>query len=253
MKKILVITGKESDFSHLLQRTFSNVTILPPETERFCPADFDALCILGGNQEEPLLLSPSLRVCVEEMRAMKKPVFSEFVRSIAYSYLENVVHTTHHRLVYCGKVMQIPGLREGDVLDTHCNDCIHYSFRNKQTHPVLALHNYVCAHSNIQMQEDEHKSGVWGLWCLDESTLICSFRLCNFRRARLAPRRAFEAVISAVFSFLAGERICVPFEAPVCTYRNLFTANTSAQPVYSRNMLIFIERHNTAATPHLSA
>ncbi len=218
MNRILLIARERTDLGDLLQKCCPDVTVISPEVQTFDAGCFDALCILGGCEDESLLLSPALRECVEEMREQKKPVFTEFVRSIGGSYLNTQLTTTHHRMVFADKELPVEGLSTGDVLDGHNNDCIDYCFKNKSAYPILTYHDYVCAHSHVEMDEETYKKGVWALWFLDPTTLICSFRLCNFRRARLAPRRCFEALITAILSYLAGERVTPLFEAPVCTY-----------------------------------
>ena len=99
-------------------------------------------------------------------------------------------------MVFADKDFSIPGLVMGDVLDGHENAYIRYGYV-PDVYPILSCHEYVCAHSHIDMSEEEYKKGVPALWKKD-NLLVCSFRLCNFRHARLAPRRSFEALVAAV-------------------------------------------------------
>ena len=219
MNRILVIGGKDTDLARLIQRSCPDAEWQSPDIASFDKDRYGALCLLGGDLDAPLLLSPSLRVCVEEFRATGKPVFSEFLHSIGGSYIDTVITTTHHRMVYAAGEIPFDGLCDGDVLDDRNNTCINYCFRPKNgARPLLSLQDYICAHDHIDMDAETFDKGIWALWMLDR-TLVCSFRLCNFRRARLAPRRYFEALITGILSYLAGEHIPPDFEAPVCTYR----------------------------------
>lgn len=214
---ILIISNKHSDLSLLLERHFK-ITMLPPDCAGFDEALYDGVFVLGGNADEPITLSPPVRVCIERMQRAGKRVFCEYARAIGGMVDDGVVRTSHHRAVYSGTSLKIYGLNQGDVLDGHYNDCIEYAFKNKQTTPILCYHDYVCAHSNIEMSDEDYKKGRWALWLLNDNTLISSFRLCNFRRARMAPRKSWEAVIRAVVSFVTGYEGELSFESPVCNY-----------------------------------
>ncbi len=218
MNRILLICDGETDLGNLLQSSCQAVTVMPSDIRSFELDAYDALCILGGSTKDGMTLNPPLRMCVEAFRAQGKPVFCEFVLSIASAYLDYTLHTTHHRLVFDDRALSIPGLTAGDVLDGHENDCIRYACRNTRAYPILTYHDYVCAHSHIEMSEEDYQKGLCAMWC-EQNLMVCGFRLCNFRRARLAPRRSFEALIGFIIRFLAGDEIAVCFEAPVCRYQ----------------------------------
>ena len=219
MNHILLITEKESDFSDLLQKICTNVTVMSSDVRSFDPDAYDALCILGGNTDGGLILNASLRICVEKFRELGKPLFCEFVLSISSAYGEDRIHATHHRLVFSDKALSIPGLSAGDVLDGHENDCIKFAFRSSEAYPILTYHDYVCAHSHIDMSEEEYEKGVCAMW-QERNLIVCGFRLCNFRRARLAPRLKFESLVAFVIHFLAGETVDVNFAFPICNYQH---------------------------------
>ena len=219
MNRILLIEQEESDFGVLLKKTCPDVTVISPAAHNFDAGAFDALCILGGNAgEKPLILNAPLRICVDEFIELGKPVFSEFVYSIFCVGTNEIVHTTHHRLVHSDKELSIPGILAGDVLDGHENDCIVYGYMPANVYPVFTYHNYVCAHSNIEMSDEEYLKGTSAMWKKD-NLLVCGFRLCNFRRARLVPSRSFESLAAYVIRFLAGEDVAIDFEKPLCGYK----------------------------------
>lgn len=216
MSRLLLITDEESDLSLLLRRVFTEVTVLSSRARYADPDGYDALCILGGNTDEGIVLNAPLRMCADAFRAQGKPMLCEFARSVASSQIRGLLPTTHHRMVFSDKAFAVPGLVTGDVLDGHENAYIRYGYV-PDVYPILSCHEYVCAHSHIDMSEEEYKKGIPAMWRSD-NLLVCAFRLCNFRRARLAPRRSFEALIAAILRFLAGETVEVSFEAPVCRY-----------------------------------
>ena len=61
-------------------------------------------------------------------------------------------------------------------------------------------HDYICAHDQIDMSDTDAEKGIWALWWLDDTTMLCAFRLCNFRLARLAPSAYWKAIISEILS-----------------------------------------------------
>ena len=225
MNRILLITKTESDLGNLLQKTCTQVTVISPAARSFDPDDYDALCILGGNGDGLTLKAP-LRTCVEKFREQEKPIFCEYVTSVSSAYGSPELHTTHHRLVFNDKDFSVHGLVSGDVLDGHKNDCVRFHFIPKNACPILTYHDYVCAHSHVDMGEEDYRKGVWAMW-REKNLIACGFRLCNFRRARLAPRRSFEALITAIVQFLAGENVKVNFEAPVCSYERQTVAEVA--------------------------
>ena len=226
MNRILLIEEKESDLGNLLKKTCPGITVISSKAHSFDPDLYDALCVLGGNTDDGLVLNAPLRICVDKMCAQGKPVFSEFVTSISSAYIDGLVHTTHHRLVFSDKYFTVPGLVTGDALDSHENDCIRYCFLPAGGEAILRYHDYICAHSHIEMSEEEYNKGRLAMWKC-QNLIVCAFRLCNFRRARLAPRRSFEALVVAIVRFLAGEAVAVDFDAPVCNYQKQTVTNTA--------------------------
>ena len=218
MNRILIITRKESDLSKLILAHCPGAAMCDPGGE--VPVEeFDALCILSGNEDRPLMLSAPLRNRVEAARAAGKPVFTEFVTSIGSTYIgiDIPATMTHHRAVYVEGGLNCPGLRTGDVLDGHYNSCCQYAFIPEDAKPVLYYHPYVCAHDHIEMSDEALRKGICAMY-RDGNTLVCALRLCNFRRARLSPVGDWERIITQILGHLAGEALDVRFREPVCTF-----------------------------------
>ena len=218
MNKILIITRKSSDLSDLILANCPGAAICDP-FEVVPVEEYDALCILSGNEDRPLVLPAALRARVEKAREAGKPVFAEFVASIGHAYLgvDIPATMTHHRMVYTQGGLDCEGLRTGDVLDGHYNSCCQYAFLPKTKKPILYYHPYVSAHDHIEMEDEALRKGILALY-RDESTLVCGLRLCNFRRARLSPVGWWERLLTEILRHLAGEKIEVFFKAPVCTF-----------------------------------
>ena len=218
MNKILIITRETSDLSDLILKNCPGAALCDPFGDVPVEA-FDALCILNGNEDRPIVLPAALRIRVEAAREAGKPVFTEFVASIGHAYLgvDIPATMTHHRAVYVQGGLDCPGLTTGDVLDGHYNNCCEYAFIPKTAQPVLYYHPYVSAHDHIDMTDEALRKGIKAFY-QDGNTLVCAFRLCNFRRARLSPVEQWENILTAILQHLAGEKIEVAFKAPVCTF-----------------------------------
>ena len=218
MNRILIITREESDLSDLILGNCPGAAMCDP-FGNVPVEEYDALCILNGNEDRPLVLPAPLRIRVEAARAAGKPVFTEFVASIGCTYLGIDIPATmiHHRAVYTEGGLDCPGMRAGDVLDGHYNNCCQYAFIPEDAKPVLWYHPYVSAHDHIEMTEESMRKGICAMYRAG-STLVCALRLCNFRRARLSPVGQWENIITGILCHLAGEKIRVRFREPVCTF-----------------------------------
>ncbi|MBP3422370.1 MAG: hypothetical protein J6K86_01245 [Clostridia bacterium] len=217
MNRILVVTDGDSDLLQLLQKT-CDVTVISLDSVDVNPNAYDALCVLVGNNIYPTNLSAPLHDCMEKMRRQGKPVFCEFVGPIGGVRLRGTVQMVRQRMAYNAKGLPMDGLKDGDLLDGQSNECIKWLPKTEEQTPILTYQEYVCAHSNAEISEEQHRESFWALWWLDKNTMVSSIRLCNFRRARFAPRASWEALISAILSFLAGEKIQPAFAAPVCQF-----------------------------------
>ena len=218
MNRILILSRQASDLSDLILANCPGAALYDPFGE--VPVeDFDALCVLNGNEDRPLVLPAPLRVRIEAARAAGKPVFTEFVASIGCTYLgiDIPATMTHHRTVYLEGGLDCVGMHTGDVLDGHYNSCCQYAFIPEDAKPVLFYHPYVSAHDHIEMDEETLRKGIMALY-RDGNTVVCAMRLCNFRRARLSPVGEWETIITEIVRHLAGEKIEVAFKRPVCAF-----------------------------------
>jgi hypothetical protein len=163
---------------------------------------------------------------VERMREAGKRVFCEYVSSISYIHCNQPLRSTHHRLIVSDAICA--PLAIGDLLDDHYNERISYYYMPQNVRVFLRYFDHTCGHDHVDMPKEELDTGAFGLGALDENTWICAFRLCNFRRARLAPRDHWEAVLSLVVRYLAGEEVKLAFPDPVCSHLRDAKVNCAA-------------------------
>lgn len=220
MNKILILSEGPSDLAELILQNCPDSAFFTVSDDNISFEKFDACCVIGGNGDTPWILPARVRCQVEKMREEKKPVFAEFSGSVGGCYMDTPESMSHHRMAYLESNMGIhnKGLTAGDILDGHYNDCINFVFIPQDAVPVLVYHPYLCAHDHVDMTEEKLKKGIWALFYMDEHTLVSGMRLCNFRKARLAPQKSWEVILTGILSFLAGEQMKLSFPAPVCTF-----------------------------------
>ena len=129
MNRILILSHTENDLVTTILSTCKDARwSKPQEIESTEVAQYDALCVLAGDQDRPYTLPAPLRTAMEEMREAGKPVFCEFINSIGPVYSAAPTGTTHHRMIYSDAYVQVEGMVKGDVLDGHGNEIIPYYF-----------------------------------------------------------------------------------------------------------------------------
>ncbi len=227
MNRILLISSPDNDLARLILRTAKDTVLVSPDAKSLPNEPFDAVCILGGDGDEALRLTAPVRLKIDALRTEGKPIFFEFVASVGQCYADAPKEMTHHRMVYESDHFSAKALRDGEVLDGHFNGCLAYHFVPKDAKMVLRYYDYVSAHDHVHLTDEQRKTGLPALWFHDKTTLVCGFRLCNFRRARLASRASFEALIRSIVQFLLGEDTKIHFEAPVCSYQKEIVKNAA--------------------------
>lgn len=209
-KTIIVITRQTSDLSSLLEKVSIVHEMQPGQLVKEQLDKSDAIAILGGTHEEPIVFQPKERIWLEEQIQKGKKVFCEYCQSLGDVYSPTPVSTRAFRLVFCGEETSIEGLKKGDVLEDQCN-------------MVTKPHDITCSHKTPILQymdTDVHayepnvdnvvKSQISNraLWFDEpENLLFCSFRVTNFIRARFAPKAKWKFLIQYLIHWLTGEKI----------------------------------------------
>ena len=231
MKKLLIISPRESDLSRILSAV-TDCTLM--NYEQALSADlsaYEAFAVLGGTGERETCLDARIRCRLEEENADGKRVFLEYVTSFAWIYSAAPVQTSHRRLICCADgVHAIEGVLVGDLLDDHHNDYIAPYYKMPGSTPLLVYRDYPCAHDHISCTSEEAANGDWALWQSGENLLFCAFRLCDFNRARLAPAKLWRGVVTRIVRWLTGTGdITANWPEPIVTHRQLYDSVNDAE------------------------
>ncbi|XXM71463.1 hypothetical protein ACQ0QQ_17460 [Lysinibacillus sphaericus] len=207
--KLAIITSvPETDLAQVLFNPEADTTILKPTDLRRGQLDqFDSFAILGGTQDQPLLLDPRDRNPLESQIKKGKKVFAEYTASIGNVYFSQPESTRYERLVYTSTDIQT--LETGTVLDDQCGMRIkpHDISCTKNT-PILQFCK-IDTHDFIEVSESTaSNTSDRALWFDDpENLLICSFRLSNFKKARYAPWPDIKNVIEFINGWLVDKPV----------------------------------------------
>lgn len=216
--KIAVISREESDFSNLLKQ-YGDVTMLQPEDAEHM-SGYDAYAVLGGCETEAIRLPIDARLVLEAERKCGKKVFVEWCRSIGYVFGDKITESVSDRMVYVGEEEE--ALQKGDLLDDRANMIMHcYGLGNAR--PILVLGGHMTKHDRLE-EVPKYRGYDYTLWQNDENTMICTFRFCNFVKARFAPKKRWDAVAAQIISFLIGENV------QVCTQEVLTMNHAGKSP-----------------------
>jgi len=216
MRKCLIISQRESDFSRVLMSCGTGAEICSQqEIIGKNLSDYDSFCILGGTEEQDLYIDARLRNRLETENAKGKRVFCEYVNSFNYIYSAEPEIMTHQRLI-CAQASD--GLAVGDLLDAHCNRYIKPHCMPCGVEPVLVYRGYAGAHSEVRETAEEIlENGDWALWRCDKNLIMAAFRLCDFVQARFAPAARWQALVAGLIEWLTDVRP-EEFPEPVCTF-----------------------------------
>lgn len=206
MKQIIaVITAQKSDFSLLLESLphIAIEYILPQEIPAYDLSIYASLVLLGGTENSPLALEPEGRIKVEEQIQNGKKVFSEYLNSIDDVYTPEPTSTRFKRLIVN---QEIGELAKGDILEDQCNSFIFPHFSKKLEQPILYYKEFINSHDKAEiLEEDVKELSNWALWRERPNLMVCSFRLCNFIKARFSPLSRWETLIRSIIEWLTGE------------------------------------------------
>lgn len=200
--KIAAICYGENDLTRLLSK-YADVEIISPLTKSSIDG-FDAYAVLGGDVDEPILLPIDMRLAIEKARDDKKPVFIEWCRSIGYSIYLSENPTISGRMIYISE--DTDALKKGDLLDDHDNAYIKYWGFEENAEPILAYGGHIIKHDSLS-EVEEYEKEFWTLWKYDSNTMICSFRICNYIKARMSPASRWDGIASIIISHLIGKKV----------------------------------------------
>ncbi len=203
--KIAIITNQESDLSKIISSYAEVDVISPNDSEKM--AGYDAYAILGGTEEEPLLLPIDSRNIIEDERAKGKPVFSEWCASMSYYYIDGKkIETIAGRMIWIGDEGE--ELKKGALLDDRANAFYSYLFLQSEVKPWLAFGGHIVEHDCCK-EVPTYPYEKWTIFQPDDNTVICIFKICNYLKARFAPLARWNEIVSKIVSFLVGRKVKV--------------------------------------------
>lgn len=223
-KQLAIITGRKSDLSRLLENLpgVRAQYIHPDEVAYFDLGIYDQFCVLGGTSDEPLVLTIAARKQLEEQIAAGKRVFGEYVSSLGMVYCASPKSTRFMRLLCAEDAVK--GLTEGDILEDQCNSFIAPHFIEKTARPILIYREFVAAHSRAVLEEKEKADHAnWGLFLERDNLMLCSFRICDFLKARFSPMSHWRSLVKYIIAWLTGVDCHALEFAPAYTTRKKVT------------------------------
>jgi hypothetical protein len=228
-KSIAVITEQDSDLLQALYRTGAKIDVIrPAEVSGTRLEGCDAVALLGGASDEPLLLGAGQRMAVENELRKGKKVFAEFVASIGNVYCNPAESTRYHRLACCGET--IPGLEPGVLIDDQCGQRLRpHAIACSRTKPLLQYVK-VHAHDRIAMTDEwlEQVSDR-ALWFEEpRNLLVCAFRLSMYVRARFSPFSLAKRLVEFVAGWLTDESVDLSDTPPVYSAGGLGSGESAA-------------------------
>ena len=217
---ILIISNRESDLSNLILQNGEGKLVSPKQAENEDFSRFSAMAILcGTDNTRPVTLNAALRIKVDAFAASGKPIFYEWLCSFAWTYTEGDDYTDGRdstmdamsRYIYIGENHE--QLEYGDLLDSQDNRGCIYRFVPKDAHPIMINGGHILKHDHVDASEinmEEITTKCWRLWYYDKSQLVCSFRICDFIKARFAPFASWCGIIKRILAHLGVEMTVMP-------------------------------------------
>lgn len=205
MPKIAVIsTSPSNDFIKILKKNKIDFKLLlPNDVSNHSFSEFVSIAILGGDNEEPLILNPKARMVIEHEIENGKKVFGEYCGSLGNFYMDNIKNTRYERLVCVSRDIIIDGINLGDILDEQCNTrIVPVDFVTNKDSVILSYtrHN---THDKVPVNQIKYDTVDQALWFeKPNNLLLCSFRLCNFIKARFSPKDKFKYIIKYIMEWL---------------------------------------------------
>ena len=213
--KILFIGNSGSDFAKCL--SFCADVSFMSESQAIQKGidGFDAYCIAGKYPSADTLISPRLRVLLEDKAENGYKIFLEQPLSFLNIYSAGPECTVRSRLVYVGDEA-IPGIEVGDILDDQANFAAEPWFNVDGVVPLFVYREHIIAHTHTDMTVEEiKKDSKYGIWKYGENVLMTSFLIRDFGKSGFAPYKKWQGLISWICKWLCGKEPSYFPEAPV--------------------------------------
>lgn len=203
--KLLILSDAPCDISAVLEScTGVGVDTLSMRDAVVCDISaYDAYFVNACGK----VLDARLRSKLETACADKdKRLFASALTSFGDVYSADGVCTVRSRLVYIeNDGAAVTGLCEGDLLDDECGMMYEPYCIRSDSSVILRYKERIIAHAHTNAPRSELESGKPGLW-ITENVMLSSFEISNFSRARFAPRKSWESLISFIAQWLTGHK-----------------------------------------------
>lgn len=237
--KVLLITNGPSDFAQVLRSCAVEIGQMTlPEAARRDISSYDAYCVLGAGKA----IEARVHHQLEQAAKAGKHVFLEYGSAFSSVCAEEPANTTRSRLIYvesegCEK---IPGLTMGDLLDDESNYMLQPWTQIPDYRPILVYKHHIVAHAHLKASKEEILAdSKCGMWMSGDNIMATSFHLRNFRRARFAPVKAWEKLISYIARWITGVE---PVEMPAPAVQYGVEADLSDDAAFNESRRVAIKK-----------
>ena len=196
MAGLLIISDRESDLSALLQRMGDARLCSVAQAAEADLMAYDSVAVLGGTRSSTLTLPIDLRLKIEAYRETGRPMLLEWCSSFERAYVGTNRADSADRLVYIGE--ETSSLRHGDLLEHHDNPLAQWNYAPAGARPILYNGGHVMKHDRADADTGLTQTpelSTWSLWSWSEAMLVCSFRICDFVKARFAPQKRWLEIV----------------------------------------------------------
>ena len=206
MSKLLVVTERESVLSGLLLRSFAQCDVISVDQVLDTELDsYDAFAILGGTEGEGITLLPVIRKRLDAQIRKGKRFFAEFVRGIGQLSFLEIESTRFARPVLMNPHEVTGTLERGTILDEQSNNRLFVYKATNREKPILQYVKVPKGFYKVnKVDEIKNELSHYALWQEGENLLVSSFRMCNFSKAKFAPRHVWAQLISGLIRWLGG-------------------------------------------------
>ena len=207
MYTLLIITEQESAFSQLLKKSFDCCDLITPEQILATDLDrYDAFAVLGGTQQKGITLLTPMRKALDKQIFKGKKCFAEFVHGIGQTSFLETKSTRFARPVLINRHEISGTLEPGVILDEQCNDRLFVYKATNRTTPILQYVTYPKGFYSVpDVTKIKNDLSSYALWQEGDNLLVCAFRMCNFSKAKFAPRPAWAKLVSGIVNWLGGK------------------------------------------------
>jgi len=206
--KILIVSKRESELSRLLCKAAEEYAFyVPGELPEASELEkYDAFAILGGVEEEPLILWQDEKELLEAQLKRGARFLVEYIYGFGdYRSNGSTSKTRYARPVLMNNAVLGTNLQIGTLFDEQSNERILPLATGRSCMPILQYADnpkgFYCMPKAEEMKADESR---FALWEENAGLLVCTFRMANFASAKFAPQRIWGEMIAAIVNWLDG-------------------------------------------------